>query len=133
LPVESFCQELIDFSRTPEVRSKMAHVKQLVLEQTPDHEAARQLGQSVAAHESMPFAVYAFVRYPQAFESCLLCATLNGGDCDTLGAMACAVSGAYLGSEAIPLSWREKLENRQSIERLACDLAERAARDRATP
>jgi poly(ADP-ribose) glycohydrolase ARH3 len=133
LPVASFCQELIDFARTPEVQSKMTHVKHLALEQPPDHEAARRLGQSVAAHESMPFAVYAFVRYPHAFEACLLCATLNGGDRDTLGAMACAVSGAYLGSEAIPLPWQEKLENRQYIERLACDLAERAARDRATP
>jgi ADP-ribosylglycohydrolase len=26
----------------------------------------------------------------------------NGGDRDTLGAMACAISGAYLGVDAIP-------------------------------
>ena len=79
------------------------------------------------------FSLYAFVRYPHSFESCLLCATLNGGDRDTLGAMACAVSGAYLGDEGIPRSWRDKLENRQYIERLARDLAERTARDRASP
>lgn len=133
LPVTSFCQELIDFARTQEVRGKMTQVKHLILEQIPAHEAARRLGQSVAVHESMPFAVYAFVRYPDSFESCLLCATLNGGDRDTVGAMACAISGAYLGDDAIPQAWRDKLENRQYIERLACDLAERAARDRATP
>ena len=38
--------------------------------------------------------------------------------------MACAVSGAYLGIEAIPQAWREKLENRQHIEDLALRLVE---------
>jgi len=38
--------------------------------------------------------------------------------------MACAVSGAYLGVEAIPQRWREKLENREHIEELALMLVE---------
>jgi ADP-ribosylglycohydrolase len=37
--------------------------------------------------------------------------------------MACAISGAYLGVEAIPVTWREKLENRQAIQELAVRLA----------
>lgn len=60
--------------------------------------------------------------HPQSFEACLFCAILNGGDRDTLGAMACAVSGAYLGVETIPQGWREKLENREYIEDLALKL-----------
>jgi ADP-ribosylglycohydrolase len=32
-----------------------------------------------------------------------------------LGAMACAISGAYLGIDAIPVAWQEKLENRAYI------------------
>jgi len=75
-------------------------------------------------HESMPFAVYTFLRHPHSFEDCLFCAVLHGGDRDTLGAMACAISGAYLGVETIPPAWREKLENRQYIEELAVKLAE---------
>ena len=63
---------------------------------------AQKLGQTVAAHESVPFAVYSFVRRPRSFEECLNCAVLNGGDRDTLGAMACAVSGAFLGVDSIP-------------------------------
>jgi ADP-ribosylglycohydrolase len=47
----------------------------------------------------------------------------HGGDYDTLGTVACAVSGAYLGIEAIPQAWREKLGNRQYIEDLALELA----------
>ncbi len=69
------------------------------------------------------FAPYSFFRYPHSFEACLFCAVLNGGDRDTLGAMACAVSGAYLGLEAIPHKWPEKLENRPYIETLALKLA----------
>jgi ADP-ribosylglycohydrolase len=38
--------------------------------------------------------------------------------------MACAISGAYLGIEAIPQSWRDKLENKNLIENLASSLAE---------
>jgi poly(ADP-ribose) glycohydrolase ARH3 len=72
----------------------------------------------------MPFAIYSFLRYPKSFEACLFCAILNGGDRDTLGAMACAISGAYLGIEAIPKSWHDKLENRETIEHLASSLAE---------
>jgi ADP-ribosylglycohydrolase len=42
--------------------------------------------------------------------------------------MACGVSGAYLGVEAIPHAYREKLENREYIESLALELAEKARR-----
>jgi ADP-ribosylglycohydrolase len=38
--------------------------------------------------------------------------------------MACAISGAYLGVEAIPQSWRDKLENQNLIENLASSLTE---------
>jgi ADP-ribosylglycohydrolase len=39
--------------------------------------------------------------------------------------MACALSGAFLGIEALPPAWRAKLENGQQIEALAARLAER--------
>jgi poly(ADP-ribose) glycohydrolase ARH3 len=123
-PLEDLTQGLVDFARTPEVRDKMARVRTLIAEDAPPPHAANRLGRGVAVHESMPFAIYAFLRHPQSFEACLFCAILNGGDRDTLGAMACAISGAYLGVEAIPPAWREKLENRGHIESLAVRLAE---------
>ena len=51
-----------------------------------------------------------------------MCAVLNGGDRDTLGAMAGAISGAYLGIDALPQQWISRLENRTLIEELAIDL-----------
>ena len=123
-PLGRYSQGLVDFARTPQIRDKMVLVRDLLAEDVPPPDAARRLGRGVAVHQSMPFAVYAFLRHPQSFEACLFCAILNGGDRDTLGAMACAISVAYLGMEAIPQGWREKLENREYIEDLAIKLEE---------
>jgi poly(ADP-ribose) glycohydrolase ARH3 len=123
-PFVRFTQGLIAFARTPEMKEKMKLVQTLINEGVSSKVAADQLGRSVAVDESMPFAVYSFLSYPKAFEDCLFCAILNGGDRDTLGAMACAISGAHLGIEAIPRSWRNKLENRLTIENLASSMAE---------
>lgn len=123
-PLDDFSHALVDVARTPEMRDKMALVPTLIAEEVSPLKAARRLGRSVAVHQSLPFAVYAFLRHPRSFQACLFCAVLNGGDRDTLGAMACAISGAYLGVDAIPQAWRERLENRQHVEDLATKLAE---------
>jgi poly(ADP-ribose) glycohydrolase ARH3 len=120
---EQFVRYLIEFTRTSEMRKKLELVKRLLCENVVPSIAAKQLGRSVAVHESLPFAIYSFLRFPSSFEDCLYCAIMHGGDRDTLGAMAGALSGAYLGFEAIPLSWRTKLENREKIEKLALELA----------
>lgn len=118
-----FIKDLIDFSRTNEIRKKMELLEELLHGNVAPALAAKQLGQSVAVQESMPFAIYSFLRCPRSFVDCLDCAIMHGGDRDTLGAMAGAISGAFLGVEAIPSGWRRKLENRQTIEELALELA----------
>lgn len=124
-PLDTCAQELIDFARSPEIREKMELVKELITEGASPKIAADRLGRSVAVDQSMPFAIYCFLRHPKSFEDCLFCAIFNEGDRDTLGAMACAISGAYLGIDAISRSWRKKLENRVIIEKLASALIER--------
>ncbi len=118
-PTDRFLNSLVRFPKTQQMREKMERLAELVSESSDAEPAANALGRSVAVNESLPFAFYAFLRYPMSFEDCLFCAILNGGDRDTLGAMACALSGAYLGVDAVPLLWREKLENRELIENLA--------------
>ncbi len=132
-PWEQFIQSLIGFARMPQLREKMNLVKLLIAQDVPPDAAALQLGRTVAVHESMPFAIYSFLRNAKSFEKCLFCATLHAGDRDTLGAMACAISGAYLGVEAIPETWRQKLENRAYIERVASTLAEMSGTSSLTP
>jgi poly(ADP-ribose) glycohydrolase ARH3 len=118
----SFIDTLIQFSKTHEIREKMQLVKRLLAENTGPSRAAEQLGRTVAVDESMPFALFSFLRHAKSFEDCLFCAVLNGGDRDTLGAMACAISGAYLGIDSIPQDWIQKLENRRYLEDLATRL-----------
>jgi poly(ADP-ribose) glycohydrolase ARH3 len=116
---EEFIRGLIEFARTPEIREKMSMIGELIAKRVPPDIAAPRLGRTVAVNESMPFAVYSFLCEPKSFEEGLYVAILHGGDRDTLGAMAGAISGAYLGIDAIPESWRSKLENRAYIEDLA--------------
>ena len=122
-PLEVFTDELMDFARTPEMKEKIVLLKKLICSDATPSAAAQQLGRTVAVHESLPFALFSFLRHPKSFEDCLFCATLHGGDRDTLGAMACAISGAYLGLGSIPQSWMQKLENRSYIEDLAFRLS----------
>ncbi|MFQ6023341.1 MAG: ADP-ribosylglycohydrolase family protein [Acidiferrobacterales bacterium] len=122
LDVQVFMQDLIVFARTAAIRSKLEAVQRLILDNTPPPEAARRLGLSIAVQESMPFALYCFLRHPDEYAQCLYAAILHGGDRDTMGAMAGAISGAYLGIDAIPMDWRSKLENGERIEKLAYEL-----------
>jgi poly(ADP-ribose) glycohydrolase ARH3 len=121
-PVQGFSRGLIDYARTPEVRDKLVLLETMLCQEAKPSDVAGRLGRGVAVHESLPFALYAFLSHPKSFEACLFSAVLNGGDRDTLGAMACAISGAYLGVDAIPRSWRDRIENQQHIEGLAVEL-----------
>jgi poly(ADP-ribose) glycohydrolase ARH3 len=126
LSAEDFVQTLLNTARTAEMRQQLAHVGQLLRLSASSERAAVVLGQGVAVQRSLPFAIFCFLRHPASFRDCLFCAALNGGDRDTLGAMACAISGAYLGLDAIPTAWQQRLENRERIVELAARLARTA-------
>jgi poly(ADP-ribose) glycohydrolase ARH3 len=121
-PRETFIRRMLALARTPEIKKKLSLVRALLKSEVSGPQAAGILGKSVMIHESLPFALYAFLAQPHSFEGCLMEAVLSGGDRDTLGAMAGAISGAYLGATAITALWREKLENRDLIERLVLAL-----------
>lgn len=121
---QDFLKTPLETARTTEMKDRLQLTQELLGRDCSPGEAIRMLGQGVAVHRSLPFAVYAFARHPEDFGDCLLCATSHGGDRDTLGAMACAISGAFLGVEAIPPAWREKLENSEYVEGLARRLAD---------
>jgi poly(ADP-ribose) glycohydrolase ARH3 len=121
-PRDAFLRRLLALARTPELKERLSLVRSLLKGKVSSPEAASILGKSVKIHESLPFALYAFLTQPHSFEGCLFSAVLCGGDRDTLGAMAGALSGAYLGVAAITALWREKLENQGLIEKLALAL-----------
>jgi ADP-ribosylglycohydrolase len=79
-----------------------------------------EISETVA--ESLPYALYSFLANRKSFRECVYCAVLHGGDRDTIGAMAGAFSGAYLGGKAIPKDWVSRVENREILEDLAKQL-----------
>jgi ADP-ribosylglycohydrolase len=74
--------------------------------------------QDVTAHtwtgayvlESLPAAIWFFVRYSDDPEECLVRAASVGHDSDTIAAMAGNMIGAYHGLAALPDRWRDDLE-----------------------
>ena len=81
-----------------------------------------ELGNGIEAFNSIPTAIYSFLSQPHSFAQAIRYAISLGGDTDTIGAMTGAISGAYLGVDTIPASWKDKLENRRYIEELAENL-----------
>lgn len=117
-------RRLSEAAHTPAIRDKMAAVARALTAAAPADRVADTVGRSVAVQESMPFAVYAFLQAPEDFEACLDCAILNGGDRDTLGAMAGSIAGAYLGIHHLPERWTRRIENRVRLAELGHGLAE---------
>lgn len=80
-------------------------------------------GNGIEAASSVVTAVASFALTPDSYESAVANAILLGGDTDTIAAMAGAISGAYLGRQAIPKNWVDRLEDnhqgRSYIESLA--------------
>jgi ADP-ribosylglycohydrolase len=70
----------------------------------PDY-PAEVCGISPFVTTSVLWSLYSFLRSPEDYWETVRTAIVVGGDVDTTAAMAGAISGAYLGLDAIPESW----------------------------
>lgn len=70
-------------------------------------------GNGIEAASSVVTAIAAFSMAPDSYEQAIGSAILLGGDTDTIAAMAGAISGAFLGWQAIPGHLLEQLEDRE--------------------
>jgi ADP-ribosylglycohydrolase len=82
--------------------------------------------------ESLPAAIWFFLKYREDPEECLVRAASVGHDCDTIAAMAGNMVGAYHGLEALPVRWREDLEFHDELIEMADGLLELALGQPAT-
>ena len=105
--------------------AKLQKIEALLATEASNEAIIAELGTGEAAFESVPTAIYAFLRF-ERFEASVTYAVSLGGDSDTIGAMTGAISGAYYGEEAIPGDWLERLEDgakgKRYIKRLAEEL-----------
>lgn len=117
-PVDEFLKKLTNFIKHEVYKQKLRRIEELLGEKDKSKVIA-ELGHGIEAFNSVPTAIYSFLSHPKSFEEAVIYAISLGGDTDTIGAMTGALSGAYLGVEAIPEKWKNKLENRDYIEGLA--------------
>jgi poly(ADP-ribose) glycohydrolase ARH3 len=96
-------------------------------------EMSEILGTGVTAHESVPIAIYCFLRRADSYADVIHDAVFIGGDTDTIACMAGAMSGASLGVDAIPPAWRAAIREEEwsadAIEELADQLWDKFGRD----
>jgi poly(ADP-ribose) glycohydrolase ARH3 len=116
--IETFLTELCRPGQSPYYRNRLRRIVTLLPDATPE-DVVIQLGHGVAAYEAVPAAFYAFLRSPESFSETIHYAIHLGGDTDTIASMAGALAGAYLGEEAIPIRWRDNLEDAQRLRHLA--------------
>ncbi|CAI9615753.1 unnamed protein product [Staurois parvus] len=98
----------------------------------PRKDVVDQLGNGIAALESVPTAIYSFLRcmdpvedLPMEFNSLqrtLGYCFLLGGDTDTIATMAGAIAGAYHGELQVPHEWKLKSEGYKDAENWAEEL-----------
>ena len=107
--------------RTDVFRQKLGHVRSILAHTDLGirDEVVGRLGNGVASYESVPTAIYSFLRHHQSFEDVVIYAVSLGGDTDTIASMAGALAGAYLGLERIPSAWRDGVEGGAGLQELA--------------
>ncbi len=88
------------------------------LDATPE-EGFAYTGTGGIASETVPGALFAFLRSPYDFEETVVTAANAGGDTDSLAAMAGAVSGAFNGMGSIPQRWKKGVEGSEYLESVA--------------
>jgi len=105
--------------RTEVFRRKLQAVRELLTKKVDREEVVEKLGNGVEAFNSVPTAIYIFLKNSRDFKAAILNAVCLGGDTDTIASMVGALSGSYLGFQAIPDEWFRKLEDGEYIRSLA--------------
>jgi poly(ADP-ribose) glycohydrolase ARH3 len=114
-----FTSNLLGYATEDVYRTKIALMEPLLASPDDKTRIVEELGHGVEAFNSVPAAIFSFLSNHRSFISTVTYAISLGGDTDTIASMAGAISGAYLGIDAVPSDWIEKVENREYISSLA--------------
>ena len=91
-------------------------------ENLDDLEAIKTLGEGWVAEETLAIAIYCAMKYPNDFDKAIITSVNHSGDSDSTGIITGNIMGAYLGLNAIPQKYTEKLELKDIILEVADDL-----------
>ncbi len=88
-----------------------------------EEQALKYLGEGWVGEEAVPLALYCFLRYPDDYKKVVIRGANTNGDSDSIACIGGAISGAYLGIEAIPEDWAKSIEKTDYLDDLATRLA----------
>jgi len=111
LKQSDFLARLKEFVNEDAYKEQMRKIGDLIGESRNKPKIVKKIGNNVEAEKAVPVAIYSFITHCECFKDTVLYAVNLGGDADTIASMAGALSGAYLGVNAIPEGWRNKLED----------------------
>jgi poly(ADP-ribose) glycohydrolase ARH3 len=94
----------------PALADRLTLVDRLVASAASTDEAVRALGNGVPAMESVPLAIFCFLRWGPSFEEVVVHSALAGGDVDSIAAMSGSLAGASVGEAGLPPQWIARLE-----------------------
>ncbi len=121
IPAESFLARALDAVRrygspswpVEAYRQALAKVAKGVAEGARGREMGEVLGNGVEAIETVPLALFCYLRHPRDFKATVDEAIYAGGDTDTTAAMAGALCGAQVGRAGLPGPWLAKVCEKQ--------------------
>ena len=87
-----------------------------------DIEAIHKLGAGWVGEEALAIAVFCALKYENDFNRALITSVNHGGDSDSTGAICGNILGAVVGYDGIGEEWKEHLELRDDILKLADEI-----------
>lgn len=122
-PIEPFLAEISNAPGSAPAHPALRRMAELMALGAGVSDAAKVLGTRPLALESVPFALFCFLRDPSRHEA-LLDAVAGGGDTDSVGALVGALLGAANGAGVFPRQWVHNLENGPRGRDAVIDLAD---------
>ena len=120
---KSLINTLMKSVRSSEFKTKLQDVDFALKSRLGIDEAIQMLGNSEAAAEAVPLALFMFLSSPRDYANAVLNAANAtgevGGDTDTIACMVGALSGAYNGISSIPAPWVKDVERSKEIQEIA--------------
>ena len=88
-----------------------------------EEDALKFLGKGSIGEEAVALELYCFLKHPDDYRKTVIRGANTDGDSDSIACIAGGISGAYLGIDAIPEKWIQKIEKSDYLNDLTLRLA----------
>lgn len=117
---ENMINDLLDFTTgiSSEWEEAIAKVEKC-LDWEEEEKALEYLGEGWIGEEAVALSLYCFLKYPDSYEKVVIRGANTNGDSDSIACIGGSISGAYLGIDAIPNNWVQRIEKTEYLDELS--------------